>query len=405
MTVNRRYVLRAAGGALTATVAGCLGDDSDGPAIETSDGPAEFAVYGASWSDSSTDSLTVDSEATLDIVVGNRGGEAGEIDVEGVLRSLESESTQTVEVSSIDEPLASGQAVTVTTERVPFEYAGRYEVTASANGSTLPIVDDADAEVTVDPLRGDSADAQPVSDDLRLQVDDVEFVDSLHYDTTYTPMLFPVDRVSVHSSASDHTLVLVHATVENVGSDGATFTSETTTFAGEPALTDVGASLDSVRNLDTSPLEGASVNPGSRVTGWILFTAEQSAVGDATLSYHRDSTSAPADVVWDLDVGDVSFPNFELVDVDVPSQFEDGYQEFAFTIENTGEDAGTFRGDIEWREDGDSNWQGFLEGNADLEARIPAGETAIVRSGTDYSGGTTHEYRLNPLGATFVVEG
>jgi len=61
--VDRRAFLTAAGLVSVGSMAGCLGDeDEDIPDVETTDGPAEFAVYGASVSDD--ESIPVDSDTT-----------------------------------------------------------------------------------------------------------------------------------------------------------------------------------------------------------------------------------------------------------------------------------------------------------------------------------------------------
>lgn len=404
--LERRRFIAATGATMLAATAGCTGDDS--PDVETTDGPAEFAVYDASWSDS-TD-VTVDTDATLDITIGNRGGEPGELEFTAAIQSLQSEDAPivTADTSTIEDEIASGDTVTVTTETVNFEYAGRYEVMGTDKNTTqIPVADSAegDAEIEILPRRASGETTQQLGNELRLTVDDVTFEQHLHYDTSRSALFGSVDRVGVHSALNDQTLAFVYATVENAGNNGTTIDASTFTFAGETPLTDLGRStIDSVRDIDGSPLHEASVNPGSSVTGWLLFNVPRDAIGDTPLAYHRDSTSAPEDVIWDVEIGSVDFPTFEFVSMDVPSEREEGTQEFEFTIRNTGDGTGTFRGEVEWREGTSGEW-GLLEGNDRLSARIPAGsETTITTSSDNDELYTTYEYRLNPFGATFVVE-
>lgn len=414
MIVGRRHFVAAAGAGVLAATAGCSGDDTSSepaePEIETTDGPAEFAVYDASWSDG-TD-VTVDTEATLDITIGNRGGEPGELAFQAAVESLESEAAPlvTAETSTIEEDLGSGDTVTVTTETLEFGYAGRYEVSgADESGERIPVADSADGagEIEILPRRASGDTTQQLGDDLRLAVDRIAFEQHLHYDTTISAGFFgSAERVGVRSALDDQTLALVHATVENAGNDGKNLDGSRFTFAGETPLQDLGSSsLGSVRDVDGSPLEGASVNPGSSVSGWLLFNVPRDALGDAALAFHRDSTAAPADVIWDVEVGEVDFPAFELVDTNVPAERAEGTQEFEFTVRNTGDGVGTFRGEVEWREGTSGDWDGLLEGNAQLSARVPAGSETTVTTGSDndelYN---TYEYRFNPFGATFVIE-
>lgn len=413
MVGRRRFVATAGAGVLAAT-AGCSGNDESGetdePDIETTDGPAEFAVYDASWSDGGD--VTVDAESTLDITVGNRGGEPGELEFRAAVESLESEAAPvvTAETSTVEEAVGSGETVTVTTETLTFGFAGRYEVTgADGSGERIPVADAADGagEIEILPRRASGETTQQLGNELRLAVDRVTFEQHLHYTTTVSTGFFgSAERVGARSALDDQTLALVHATVENAGNDGRNIDGSNFTFAGETPLQDLGGeSLGSARDVDGSSLQGASVNPGSSVSGWLLFNVPRDALGDASLAFHRDSTAAPEDVVWDVEIGEVDFPAFELVDTNVPSERAEGTQEFEFTIRNTGDGVGTFRGEVEWREGTSGEWEGLLEGNAQLSARIPAGSETTVTTGSDNDElSTTYEYRFNPFGATFVIE-
>ena len=366
-------------------------------------------MYDASWSDGGD--VAVDTDSTLDITVGNRGGEPGELAFRAVIESLESEAAPvvTAETSTIEEEIGSGETVTVTTETLNLGFAGRYEVTgADGSGERIPVADAADGagEIEILPRRASGETTQQLGNELRLAVDRVTFEQHLHYTVTRTGFFGSTERVGARSALDDQTLALVHATVENAGNNGKTLDGGNFTFAGETPLQDLGgASLGSVRDVDGSSLQGASVNPGSSVSGWLLFNVPRDALGDASLAFHRDSTAAPQDVVWDVEIGEVDFPAFELVDMNVPSERAEGTQEFEFTVRNTGDGVGTFRGEVEWREGTSGEWEGLLEGNDRLSARIPAGSETTVTTGSDndelYN---TYEYRFNPFGATFVIE-
>jgi hypothetical protein len=414
MMIKRRRFIAAAGSGMIAMTAGCSGEHSlsgeQAPDIETTDGPAEFAVYGASWS-GDTD-VIVDSDTTLDIIIGNRGGEPAELEFEAAIESLESARAPLIsaETSTIEKEVKSGETVTVTTETVNFGFAGRYEVMGvDGEGSRIPIADSAEdkAEIEVLPQRASGNTTQQLGEELRLAVDRVTFEQHVHYDGVIRILLSERERVGVQSALSDRTLAFVHATVENAGNSAKRLNdANNITFAGETQLRELGGnSLDSIRDIEGSPLLDASVNPGSTVSGWFLFNVPREGISEASLAYHRDSTAAPADVIWDVEIGKPDFPTFELVNMDVPSTRKEGYQEFEFTIRNSGDAAGTFRGEVEWREDGAGEWRGLLEGNANLAARIPAGSETTVKTGSDNNElSKAYEYRLNPFGATFVIE-
>lgn len=406
--VNRRRFITLTGLAATTAVAGCSGDggNEEGPpsSIETSEGPAEFAVYDASWT--TDESVQVDDEAQVELIIGNRGGEPGELSGELLLQSLESSDAPDVTgaVSSVDGEVASGETVSVTSESVTVRYAGRYDATLSTGemGGDLPVAEVADVELSVEPHTGAQDETLPLTGDLRMSVRDAQFEEALHREALIGT--FGTERVGLESTLDDQTFLVVHATVENTGNEGRDVSSNLFTFAGENALP-----RSAFVGLDGDSLDGASVNPGSQAEGYLVFRVPRDAVPDGTLNVHRDSRSAPADTVWNLDLGEVEFPQFEFESMDVPEQYEDGWQEFTFTVRNTGDAGGTFRGAIEYREDDEGDWDGLLAGNGDMKAEIPPGETATVTSGTEFDGepgltqSDTYGYRFIPFNATFVI--
>jgi Telomeric repeat-binding factor 2. len=395
--MNRRRFVALAGSATITGLAGCSGGNNETPDngpdttateepldIETSDGPAEFAVYDAAWADA--EDVTVDNGGKVDLLIGNRGGEPGQFSGRLVVESLVSSEATFLgaALSSVDEEIGSGEAVTVTSETVTPEYSGEYEATVgNEDGERLPIADGADAELLVTPHQGTGDDSFLVKDGLRLSVKNVQFEQGLHYDTRVSTFMGSKERVSLISAQSDQTLVLVHAAVENAGNSTTTVNADWFKFGGESPV-NIG---NGVRDLDTDQLDGVEVNSGSRVEGWLLFRAPRDSLGEANLKVFRDPKSPAADAVWELDVGDVEFPQFELEGMDVPDQYDDDVPEhdLDFTIRNTGDGVGTFRGALQWREEGESGWEDLQPENERLKARIQPGETATVSSYTDYA--------------------
>jgi hypothetical protein len=187
--MNRRRFVALAGSATITGLAGCSGGNNETPDngpdttateepldIETSDGPAEFAVYDAAWADA--EDVTVDNGGKVDLLIGNRGGEPGQFSGRLVVESLVSSEATFLgaALSSVDEEIGSGEAVTVTSETVTPEYSGEYEATVgNEDGERLPIADGADAELLVTPHQGTGDDSFLVKDGLRLSVKNVQF--------------------------------------------------------------------------------------------------------------------------------------------------------------------------------------------------------------------------------------
>lgn len=426
---NRRTFITAAGTAAITGLAGCSGgdsSDSDGTEtpsestatptptpepladIEPHDGPAEFAVYDVAWVDASTswngsDAIAVGSTANVELIVGNRGGESGTFSGEFVAESATSTQAEplTGAISSIEGEIPSGRAVTVTTETLTPRYAGNYEVTLrNSDEERLPIVEGATDGLTVAPNSGGTEEMLPLKNELRMSVRDVRFEQGLHYQTPGDFMTG--ERIGLLSTLDDQTFAIVHAVVENAGNEAATVDRSWLTFGDEAPL----EAPDSVRSVDGNRLNGVTVDPGTQAEGWLLFRVPRESVAEANLNaYHDGSTTSP-ESVWELDLDSVTFPTFELESMDVPSQFDNDVEEqpFEFTVRNTGEAGGTFRGAVEWRDQGASDWEALLAGNADLTAEIKAGESATVSTATTYQGDSSFEYRFNPFGETFLIE-
>lgn len=178
---------------------------------------------------------------------------------------------------------------------------GRYAVSGvDGEGGRVPIADSAadDAEVEVLSQQASEGTTQQLGNDLRLTVDGITFEQHIHYDTVVTALFSSAERVNVHSTLSDRTLAFIHATVENASNSVKRLNESNITFVGETQLEELdGTSLDNVRDVEGPPLFDASVNSGSAVSGGFLFNVPRDALSSASLAYHRDSTTAPEDVV------------------------------------------------------------------------------------------------------------
>lgn len=426
MIDRRRFVALVTTGAVT-SIAGCSSGDSSEPSgtddenssddtstqtetqtteqideVEASEGPAELAVYNATWVEA--DSVTVDSGGQVELVIGNRGGEPAYFDGQLVAESLNSANVEalTGEVSSVDEEIPSGETVTVTSETITPVSAGRYEATLENQSERLPVAEGTDVELAVQPHRGDWSETLPVKNELRMSVNNVQLEQGLHYDITQSSGWSSVDRVALLSTLSDQTLAVAHVTVENAGNETATVQENWFKLAGESSIGSNGTTFHDVENQSVI---GATVNPGSRVEGWLMFRVAREAFPDATLEVYRDPSSSAADSVWNLGLSDVKLPQFELESMDVPQSYNgtEEEQELSFTVRNTGEGTGTFRGALQYREEGTSDWDGRLAGNGDLAASIAPGETATVTSVSTYEGTDSFEFRFNPFGETFLI--
>lgn len=408
--MQRRQVLAGLGGLASVTaLAGCTGGDSsgaDGTDTETPTPEPDYEVDEAAparlelLSVTAPEEITFGQEFEAEVTFVNVGGEPVEDDASLALRLLESSAADPQEAELNSGDLESGEKRSHTIGPFTAAYAGKWAF--EAGDSVDKTHDDFDGEVVVSPVENSLGDRQELSENLRLAVDDVQYEQAVHYEVRESPGWGSRTRTSVQGTLDDQVLAVVRATVENTGTRATSLSPDTLAIGDADLFTEIGGySLTSVQ-LEGSPLFNTTVNPGQAVDGWALFLVPVDALGDLALELHLDASHSPADVVFDLG-GAPELPAFEIDSADVPSQFRDGHQKFEFTITNTGDATGTFRGAVQYtQESEDEEWY-HLEGP--IEAKIPAGETRTVTHGTDYEGSTTYRYRLKPLGYEFVVEG
>ena len=415
--LDRRNFIAATGGITVSSIAGCMdSEDASSPDIETTDGPAEFAVYGASLVDA--DNIVTDQEVSFEIVIGNRGGESGELYPSGHMDPLEDYDQREVTTSvtpSEPQEVASGEAVTVTTTPFTFSHTGIYEVTATDqhHGSTFDVADGVDTEVEVDPMRAELGASQTGVASLQLSVEDVSFEQSLHYYGTERQGITTSQHARANHTSEDQTYVLIQTHVENISEGSKTVNTGSFDFAGESATTQMSDldPLDDVIDIDGEPLHEISLDSGEETNAWILFTVDKEDVPNAELGYTRTIEDSPRDAIWELDIGDVEFPTFELIDMDIPDEREHGYQEYSFTIANTGDGDGTFRGNISFREvtlanrNPGASWDGSIPGNEEFKAEIPAGEQAVLTHGSEFEDTfEDYEYIIYPFEEEFSID-
>lgn len=405
-------------GIATTTIAGCSGDTDDVSEpknddstetntqtetsestpteesidIETDPGPAEFAVYQASFIDD--DEKTVNSTGNLEITIGNRGGEPGAFAVDGFFAEDSEYGSFSGELTDLDSNVASGETATLTSETITLSDAGRFDVRVGVlTGGLLPIDESANAEVVIKPLRGTRGDVFPVRDEgaVKMSVENVQFQESIYEDASFrAPGFGSDDRAELKTSDPDTVFAGVEIMVKSTYDSYLSIQME---FAGN-------IDINSGKNL-SFPYIGDTIKKGETKTGFVLYEVNKSSIPGAEVSI------GPGNIVWDLGLDQVEFPEFELVESDVPEEYTSNGEsvQLSFTIQNTSDVAGTFRGGIEWGDNqyDKSDLEYLLKNNMDLTAEIPPGDTATVSVQADHDNSTERYYRFNPFNETFTI--
>lgn len=394
---NRRQALASIGTAAIASIAGCSGvlgggsGGDDAPDFEVDrEAPARLRLLAADVPDDVTFGDSFDAEISF----GNAGGEPIETaaSVSVVRLTADDTSPATFEVNS--DGLASGESRSHSVGPIPADAAGDLRLEPGPEFNS--VAEEVEQVFSVAPMDGRMGERVSTPDDLRFTVTGVE----------YTPALLSKsgDAFELRDTLDDRIIALPQVTVENAGSEGRTIDQGAFSVEAGSRVADV----DPV-GYDAPDLRGTHVNPGESVDGWIAVTIDRADAGAFDLGINVASAEPPSDVRIPVD-GDGSLPEFELVDSQVPSQFQPGDQEFSFTVENTGDATGTFQGYVEYLltedpglfsfQDADTWYSDFGDG---MTASIPPGETRTVSEVTSYEGDVDVRYRVNPFDLEFTV--
>jgi len=406
--MERRQLLACVGaGGLGLGTAGCLGLGGGGDGAESIEAP-EFDVNEDApgrvlfLAASTPDDVTYEDEFSITALVGNAGGEP--VDAEADVRMFHPSSDVPEQTSTVVvEELGSGDVTELTVGPFDATYSGTWEFDgADGFDRSHP---DLEALVTVGSRQQAVGDSFDHPSGVRFTVDGVSYERAVHYDTAESPTIFGSNEVvAVRTPASGQVITHLKLTAENR-------TSETVVFGDGGALYD-GASISNTR-FDLTPSDRYERFTNARVDGDDLSTLELEA-GDSGSYYvlavtdvedlpelgldvgFTDDESDP-EIRFDLG-GEPDLPEFELVELDIPSERTEGDQEFGVVVENVGDAAGTFRGAIQWRYDGD--WYHL---SPPLEADLEPGEDARTFATSDASPGEVYDYRVVPFGEEFSL--
>lgn len=409
--MERRALLTTIGAGAGVGLTGCLGlfgtDESNGQEggdfpgdVETDDGPARFEIVGINR----PESVRVREEFTAEIGIGNTGGEAGEFAGALVIEDPNSGNSRTIGETAT-RTIDSGAVETFTLTQLQISFAGEFNLTVSGYTNPVSGPEGAGASIVVEPMQGSLGDSYQLNDSYRITPIDIQFEDALRYRTQVTAGLLGSsrERIALQPTVRDEIFAVVTVQAENTGSE------QFTLQAGGLGIGGIGQLLTEFPNesvsaevdLELDPLLGTTINPGSTVRGWLAFFIARENAGDLSLEGYLDGGAENPEAIWTLTEGEVALPTFELTGMTVPEQRQGPNDVFEYTVANTGDGNGTFRGATQWREVGDEDWI-YLEGGQ--VAQIESGREATVSADPmDDPQGTAYEYRFRPFDERFTV--
>lgn len=414
--MERRTLLATVGTGMGIGIgtAGCLGfgTDSGGDGdereggdfpdeVETDDGAARFEIVGIER----PNNVQVREAFRAEIAIGNSGGEAGQFSGALAIAEQGTGNTQTIDETA-SRMIDPGSVETFSLTQLTIPFAGEFDLTVEGYTNTVTWAEGAEASIVVEPMNGGIGDPYQLSDIIEVTPTAIRFEDALRYRTQARGGFSggTGERIGLRSTVSDHIFAVVTVQVEN-GSREQVALEPGWLWTDPPGdlLTEFpGGTLNDEADLEIDPMNNATIDPGATKQGWFAFITPRSEAGELSLHGYANTGAENPEAIWTLTEGGVALPTFELAGMAVMERRRGPTDTFEYTVENTGDAAGTFCGATQWREVGTENWT-YLEG--EQIAHIEAGESATVQAEpTDDPGGRTFEYRFLPFDAQFTVE-
>lgn len=169
-----------------------------------------------------------------------------------------------------------------------------------------------------------------------------------------------------------------------------------------------GISLDSVQEPEISPLlESIRLDPAETLTRDLLIQFDDGSVtDDGLVEYNRDSENDSLTIRFESNESDIQQPpSFDLINVDVPTLNANSPSgTLSFTVENTSQNAGVFRGAVVWRDN--TIWRTDRTASpAVFTEEIESGENKKFEMTWDQEDALsgTFTYRVSPFDKTFDI--
>jgi len=372
--MDRRKYLGVAGTLGITSVAGCGGKLK----AATRSGPPHFEEVELTG----PDEVTVGEEFSLTVSAKNTGGESGDFTNTLTVGEGVFQANSNIRIKDIG--VTKSESANV--GPIQMGYTGEYKFRITDYG----------ASHTVSVMTNQLATSSPfaLEDGPKITISDISFHPTLNYTTPdETELLTPHDG---------RIFAKIQLSVENRGDSDLYVSADSFDVPGGEMITEIGSYSTSLRDIQTSglPLSTESVNPGGSKSGWIIAeVANEDAKQGLSIEWNRNSGTSSPEVRWDH--GSAKIPTFEISSVEFPNEVEVGSTATGTaTIENTGNGAGTFRGVLERRNLGDSEWQQLETISLDIDAG--SSTTWSTEISEPYLGPS--EYRLRPNNAIQTID-
>ncbi|EMA55807.1 COG1470 family protein [Halococcus thailandensis] len=385
--MERRMFLRAGGLGAAALFAGCSSNSGDNNSSgsgnnsteaganepeTTQSGPAQFSnvtVQGPT-------NVTAGEEFSIPVSVANTGGENGTYsDTLTVAEGSES-FNKSVTIEGVQ------PGATANTSVGPLNISSVDNYTLAVKGTNTT------HQIQVNPVEKQPGKSLTVNN-LKLSVDSIRLTPSMFYTIDMGGFNSNKTGTGLISAGSKKVLCAIRISLENVGTNQATFSigggnkglyasnsSPTATLMLPKGsfYTDLpdGGNLNRIEGLNGNPMMNAQLNSGESKSGWLLAQLPRSAAtGTVEIGYQADSKNTPPETIWPFPPKNGqqrSLPEFKLNAIRAPGSVQLGKGgSYEISVTNIGSAPGTYRGITQFKGPDDNEWTSYNKQKAKIK--------------------------------------
>lgn len=371
------------------------------------------------------ENITVGDSIVAEIAVVNAGGRSfdSEYEIEFGLLQQNQHQMDTQTKTATVEPLNSGETSVITVGSFDLEGAGEWSIgpfwdsaieseesAVQANEISVETHPEYNISTLVPPNSVNPGQWIELENGLRISAEITGYQQAIFYETFETWGTTNSQTVTtVRVSPSGHVYARINLGVENqtqgdvliedgdVEIDNGTLDSSSYRFVVDGTSSSLNSD-DVIEDAQLSgrPIHSLSVPQGGSTDAWALTPVPVDEETEIQFEYSSAANQEPEYVI--VMNSNPNVAEFELAELDVPDEWEEGEQELGVIVENTGESAGMFRGTIQrWIE---NEW---ITLSPPLEEEIQAGEQERTQVTVSGNPDNVIQFRVVPFDDEFEI--
>ena len=378
-----------------------------GEPATTQSGPAQFSNVMLQG----PQNVTVGEDFALPVSVVNSGGQNGTFSGTVTVAEGSSSFNRSVTIESVQ------PGSTANTSVGPLNISSTDNYTLAIKGTNTT------HEIQVNPVEKQPGESI-TANNLKVSVQGIRLTPALFY---AVDLGYGTDETGAGllSAGSENILCVIQFSLENVGTNQATFTVPNASdrlFSGDSSgstttvtlpegtfYTELpnGGDLGAIQEVKDDPLMNVQLNAGQSKNGWLVAQLPRSAASKTVrVGYQGDSKDSPPETIWPFppESGSKrSLPQFSLDGFEVPDTAQLGRKNsYTIRVSNTGDGPGTYRSVTQFKGPNERDWTSYNK----QQAKIDPGKSTTFEQPFAYPSDPElgeAQLRLRPFGQTATV--